>query len=172
MVCTLSRAPPFRVAGAERARPWRGWPVGSILYQRGLYDPDTFERRKKYGLGLMVTSDQGLLDYLGPVLRQISGACPLPPSPPRLPVRPWGVSGATETTRDPRPLRPAARRPRSDASDAKASRPADAGTGFLHAGVLQKLVLVIASVETLEALERWTFDIEMERGRGGVGSSR
>lgn len=47
---------------------------GSILFQRGLYDEESFERRKKYGLGLMVTSDQGLLDYLGPVLRQISGA--------------------------------------------------------------------------------------------------
>jgi len=84
----------------------------SILYQRGLYDSETFERHKKYGLQLMVTSDQGLLDYLGPVLRQISG--------------------------------------------------------FLNAGVLQKLVLVIASVETREALERWTFDIQQEAG-GDMG---
>ena len=62
----------------------------SILYQRGLYDSETFERHKKYGLQLMVTSDQGLLDYLGPVLRQISGEYretpPRDPSPPR-PVR-------------------------------------------------------------------------------------
>lgn len=48
--------------------------------------------------------------------------------------------------------------------------PRSLAVGFLHAGVLQKLVLVIASLETQEPLERWTFDIQQEWGE--EGSSR
>ena len=46
--------------------------VNSILFQRGLYDPENFERKKKYGLSLMVTSDDGLVRYLDNVMTQIS----------------------------------------------------------------------------------------------------
>jgi mitotic spindle assembly checkpoint protein MAD2 len=46
--------------------------VNSILYQRGIYAPENFERTKKYGLSMMVTTDEGLVKYLGTVLTQIS----------------------------------------------------------------------------------------------------
>ena len=35
-----------------------GYAVNSILYQRGLYPPSTFEVKKKYGLGMLVSSDE------------------------------------------------------------------------------------------------------------------
>jgi len=46
--------------------------VNSILYQRGIYAPENFERTKKYGLSMMVTTDEGLVKYLSTVLTQIS----------------------------------------------------------------------------------------------------
>ena len=47
--------------------------VNSILYQRGIYAPENFKRTKKYGLSMMVTTDEGLVSYLDTVLTQISG---------------------------------------------------------------------------------------------------
>mmetsp|Transcript_452 Transcript_452/g.1724 ORF Transcript_452/g.1724 Transcript_452/m.1724 type:complete len:214 (+) Transcript_452:245-886(+) len=47
--------------------------VNSILYQRGLYAPEDFKRTKKYGLSMMVTSDEGLSKYLNTILTQICG---------------------------------------------------------------------------------------------------
>ncbi|KAK3259681.1 Mitotic spindle checkpoint component mad2 [Cymbomonas tetramitiformis] len=49
-----------------------GYAVNSILYQRGIYPPETFERKKKYGLTMLVTSDHGLTAYLSNVLQQIT----------------------------------------------------------------------------------------------------
>ena len=46
----------------------------SILYQRGIYPPESFEQKKQYGLTMMVTSDEGLTKYLTAVLAQMSGA--------------------------------------------------------------------------------------------------
>lgn len=46
----------------------------SILYQRGIYPPETFSRVKKYGLSMLVTTDEGLKRYLSQVLAQLSGA--------------------------------------------------------------------------------------------------
>ncbi|EGB13070.1 hypothetical protein AURANDRAFT_19390 [Aureococcus anophagefferens] len=34
--------------------------INSILYQRGIYPPEEFKRVAKYGLSMMVTSDEGL----------------------------------------------------------------------------------------------------------------
>jgi len=45
--------------------------INSILYQRGIYPPETFKRVAKYGLGMMVTSDDGLSAYLSQVLSQL-----------------------------------------------------------------------------------------------------
>lgn len=43
----------------------------SILFQRGIYDPDTFTKVQKYGLGMQVTTDVGLAEYLKRVLTQL-----------------------------------------------------------------------------------------------------
>mmetsp|Transcript_2833 Transcript_2833/g.7502 ORF Transcript_2833/g.7502 Transcript_2833/m.7502 type:complete len:94 (-) Transcript_2833:10-291(-) len=49
-----------------------GFAVNSILYQRGIYPPESFEGQKKYGLNMMITSDEGLTKYLNNVLTQMS----------------------------------------------------------------------------------------------------
>ena len=49
-----------------------GYAVNSILYQRGIYPPETFERKQKYGVGILVTTDDGLKTYLVSVLQQIN----------------------------------------------------------------------------------------------------
>jgi mitotic spindle assembly checkpoint protein MAD2 len=43
------------------------------LYQRGIYPPENFEARKKYGLSILVTKDKGLREYLNQVLQQLTG---------------------------------------------------------------------------------------------------
>lgn len=48
-------------------------PACSILYQRGIYPPESFQVQKRYGLSLMVTSEEGLTKYLTDVLSQMSG---------------------------------------------------------------------------------------------------
>lgn len=45
--------------------------INSILYQRGIYQPETFKRESKYGLTVLTTTDQGLLTYLGSVMDQM-----------------------------------------------------------------------------------------------------
>ena len=44
--------------------------LSSILYQRGIYAPESFEPRKAYGLTVMATKDDKLTAYLGAVLKQ------------------------------------------------------------------------------------------------------
>lgn len=48
-----------------------GYAVNNILYQRGVYPPEEFERKQKYGLGVMVTTEPKLRDYLVEVLEQV-----------------------------------------------------------------------------------------------------
>lgn len=45
--------------------------INSILYQRGIYQPETFRRESKYGLTVLITTDQGLIDYLDNVMKQM-----------------------------------------------------------------------------------------------------
>lgn len=66
--------------------------INSILYQRGIYPPETFTRVQKYGLTLLVTTDPELKNYLNNVVEQMKGETPplppfsvLPSLPPPLP---------------------------------------------------------------------------------------
>ena len=45
--------------------------VNSILYQRGIYPPESFKRTSKYGLAMMTTIDEGLSAYLSNITRQL-----------------------------------------------------------------------------------------------------
>jgi HORMA domain len=45
----------------------------SILYQRGVYPPESFQQRKQYGLSVMVTADDKLAKYLATVLEHVQG---------------------------------------------------------------------------------------------------
>ncbi|KFO90766.1 Mitotic spindle assembly checkpoint protein MAD2A, partial [Buceros rhinoceros silvestris] len=47
--------------------------INSILYQRGIYPPETFTRAQKYGLTLLVTTDPDLKNYLNNVVEQMKG---------------------------------------------------------------------------------------------------
>ena len=38
-----------------------GFSINSILYQRGIYPPESFQRVSKYGLTMLVTSDEKLV---------------------------------------------------------------------------------------------------------------
>ena len=48
-----------------------GYALNSILYQRGLYAPETFKRVARYNLTLLVTTDPGLIAYLEQVMAQM-----------------------------------------------------------------------------------------------------
>eukprot|EP00981_Chlorochromonas_danica_P012299 scaffold4800_cov179-Ochromonas_danica.AAC.1 len=47
--------------------------VNSILYQRGVYPPESFKRVAQYGLSMMITTDEALISYLQNILRQLEG---------------------------------------------------------------------------------------------------
>ena len=55
--------------------------AGSILYQRGIYPPEQFERKQKYGLTLLVTQEPELKKYINSVLMQLNGTNWLRPAP-------------------------------------------------------------------------------------------
>ena len=45
--------------------------INTILYQRGIYPPESFKKLPKYGLSMMVTTDEGLSAYLANINRQL-----------------------------------------------------------------------------------------------------
>ncbi|KAL3928825.1 MAG: hypothetical protein SGPRY_002225 [Prymnesium sp.] len=49
-----------------------GYSINSILYQRGIYPPETFKRVNKYGLAMLITADEGLQKYLSNILAQLT----------------------------------------------------------------------------------------------------
>ncbi|OQR95831.1 folate-Biopterin Transporter (FBT) family [Thraustotheca clavata] len=91
---------------AEIVTEFFAFGINNILYQRGIYPPESFTRVSKYGLGMVVTADEKLKAYLKNVLEQLSG--------------------------------------------------------WLLDGLVQKLVLVVAGVDSKTVLERWVFDVIAE----------
>ncbi|EDV26514.1 Mitotic spindle assembly checkpoint protein MAD2A [Trichoplax sp. H2] len=85
--------------------------INSILFQRGIYPPESFKKEQKYGLTLWVTNDEQLDDYL----QKINGY-----------LKEW-----------------------------------------LLAKTIQRLVLVITSVDTNEVIERWQFDVVCDKTAKG-----
>ena len=43
------------------------------MYQRGIYQPETFTRERKYDLTLLVTTDETLKQYMSEVINQVKG---------------------------------------------------------------------------------------------------
>ncbi|XP_043552587.1 mitotic spindle assembly checkpoint protein MAD2A isoform X1 [Chiloscyllium plagiosum] len=89
------------------AAPALDYGINSILYQRGIYPPESFSRVQKYGLTMLVTTDPILNNYLKNVVGQLKD--------------------------------------------------------WLCNHFVQRLVVVINSIETNEVLERWQFDIECDK---------
>lgn len=142
---------------------------------------------KKYGLPMLVTSDEGLKEYIQTILSQVSGECRLPDMWPcadavlLLAI----VHAATHRLLSPTVLHPATT-PHALASPihpilshhsplTPRSRPLHelaelAHTDWLLSSTLTRLVLAIKSVETDETLERWQFDIHTEDGPTSAGA--
>lgn len=84
--------------------------INSILYQRGIYTPETFRRESKYGLTVLTTTDEGLLTYLNSVMEQMEN---------------WLLNGN-----------------------------------------VQRLVVVVTGVDSGETLERWQFNVSVDKVAG------
>jgi len=61
-----------RVTTIPHTAPTHPTHARSILYQRAIYPPESFTPVAKYGLSVLVTTDEGLKAYLANVLRQLS----------------------------------------------------------------------------------------------------
>ena len=46
--------------------------VTSVLYQRGIYPPEDFKVVKKYGLNVLVTTDDEVKNYIKRIMGQLS----------------------------------------------------------------------------------------------------
>ncbi|KAJ8319022.1 hypothetical protein KUTeg_004113 [Tegillarca granosa] len=55
----------------QNAITLKAYGINSILYQRGIYPPEDFTREQKYGLTLLVSTDEGLKKYLNEVISQV-----------------------------------------------------------------------------------------------------
>lgn len=53
--------------------PTAAFGINSILYQRGIYPPETFTRVTHYDMSLQLTTDQKLKHYLTNVVSQLKG---------------------------------------------------------------------------------------------------
>ncbi|XP_070544787.1 mitotic spindle assembly checkpoint protein MAD2A-like [Ptychodera flava] len=56
---------------AEMVAEFFHYGINNLLYQRGIYPPETFTRVQKYGLTILVTTDDSLKEYLSNVLTQL-----------------------------------------------------------------------------------------------------
>lgn len=52
--------------------------AGSILYQRGLYPAESFERVAAHGMTALVATHPGLRTYLDSIMRQLQCEDPAP----------------------------------------------------------------------------------------------
>uniref|UniRef100_A0A914E1Q3 Mitotic spindle assembly checkpoint protein MAD2A n=1 Tax=Acrobeloides nanus TaxID=290746 RepID=A0A914E1Q3_9BILA len=56
---------------AQMIREFFFYGINSILYQRGIYPSDNFDRVKQYGITLLVNRDHKLQQFLKPLLEQV-----------------------------------------------------------------------------------------------------
>ena len=47
--------------------------VNNILYQRGIYPPETFKRVSKYGLSMVIATDEAVAAYITNIIKQLNG---------------------------------------------------------------------------------------------------
>lgn len=139
---------------------------------------------KKYGLPMLVTSDEGLKEYIQTILAQVSGELDTrsPQQRPQLIILSLLLSPLTRQTlvattslSRPRPIQPShLTSPRLALS--RTARPTPLRfarstlADWLLSSTLTRLVLAIKSVETDETLERWQFDIHTEDGPTTAGA--
>lgn len=47
--------------------------INSILFQRGIYPPESFKTEEHFGLSILVSTDEKIQQFLTPVLSQMKG---------------------------------------------------------------------------------------------------
>lgn len=47
--------------------------INSILFQRGIYPPESFKTEEHFGLSILVSTDNKIQQFLQPVLNQMKG---------------------------------------------------------------------------------------------------
>jgi len=47
--------------------------INSILFQRGIYPPESFKTEEHFGLSILVSTDEKIQQFLQPVLNQMKG---------------------------------------------------------------------------------------------------
>jgi mitotic spindle assembly checkpoint protein MAD2 len=119
----------------EIVKEFFNYSVNNILYQRGIYPPESFKRISQYGLAMMVTTDESLLSYMNNILRQLEGN-----------VVSFLSSCQTFNSFY------------CERQNVNVFNPFVAV--WLMNGSVQKLILVIKGTESGETLERWVFDCE------------
>jgi hypothetical protein len=135
--------------------------ITCILYQRGIYPAEDFDRISKYGLVLHVAKEEGLVTYLKSVLNQLKGrhtsslrfqvAVSLCPTSfwsfVLLPQRACGCVSFHIYVWDPVEL----------------TSVCVYGTDWLTSSNVQKVVVVVNGMDSNEVLERWVFNVETAR---------
>lgn len=105
---TLNKGSPVQLKGSiDIIIEFFNYGINSILYQRGIYPSDTFVQREKYGLPLLITTNQELRRYLDIILSQMRK--------------------------------------------------------FLETKNVHKIVIVIMRSDNKEPVERWQFDVDLEK---------
>lgn len=56
---------------AELVKQYLCYGINSILYQRGIYPPETFEPAEHFGLSILMTTDDNMKSFLDKVLGQV-----------------------------------------------------------------------------------------------------
>lgn len=115
--------------------------INSILYQRGIYPPETFTRVNHYDMSLLITTDCNLKKYLSDVVSQLRGTLVW------FRTQICWFQGSTV----------------SAAYVLCVNFSVLWHSEWLNACTVKKLVLVVTCLETNEVLERWQFDIECDK---------
>ncbi|TRY75092.1 hypothetical protein TCAL_00609 [Tigriopus californicus] len=69
----LTRSAVTLKGSAQLVTQFFNYGINSILYQRGIYPPESFTRKQEYGLTLLVSTDDKVNEFLKELLTKIEG---------------------------------------------------------------------------------------------------
>merc|ERR1712110_892315 len=56
---------------AQMVSEFFNYGINSILYQRGIYPPESFTRKQEYGLTLLMSTDEKVTKFISDILAQV-----------------------------------------------------------------------------------------------------
>ncbi|XP_067138420.1 mitotic spindle assembly checkpoint protein MAD2A [Centruroides vittatus] len=71
MAATVNETTITLKGSADIVAEFFNYGINSILYQRGIYPPETFTQSQKYGLTILMTDDKDLKEFLSNILKQV-----------------------------------------------------------------------------------------------------